>query len=193
MMRRKSKSAASSRLDGALRASRCERNWLDGALGGPFDRMFFGADNPALFGFDESINEQCSTMLGVPAWDDGDLNLKIANRCRDARRNVLRMLTGGWTMCQNLEWQLCALQGKLPAQGEPRIAFATAPASLQLEWWERPSSHPTYPCDSQGWCNPAGFTVYRSRDSNPSLFDALLKHEHSNRAVGTTRNSSVQN
>ena len=39
----------------------------------------------ALFGFDEAINEFCSQILGVDPWDGYDLNLAIANRCRDAR------------------------------------------------------------------------------------------------------------
>ena len=61
-------------------------------------------------------------------------------------------------MCQNLEWQLCALQGKLPGQGSRHVSFATPPAALRLEWWEQPSTHPTFPC-SGTWCNPSGFTV----------------------------------
>ena len=59
---------------------------------------------------------------------------------------------------RSLEWQLCALQGKLPGQGTTQIAFATAPKELRLEWWEKPSTHPTYPCNGR-FCDPSGFTV----------------------------------
>lgn len=88
-----------------LAGETCSRNWLAGAIGGDSDRPF-RPPSPALLGFDESINEECSRLLGVEPWDDRDLNWKIANRCRDAQRNVLRLLTGRWSMCQNLEWQV---------------------------------------------------------------------------------------
>ena len=140
-----------------LSGKTCDRNWLEGAIGNAGDRPF-EAMSPALLGFDESINEECSRLLGMEPWDNGDLNWKIADRCRRAKRNVLRLLTGGWTMCQNLEWQMCALQGLLPGQGTRRISFATAPADLRLEWWENPSTHPTFPC-RDGRCDPNGFTV----------------------------------
>ena len=39
------------------------------------------------------------------------------------------------------------------------MSFATAPSSLKLVWWEKPSTHPTFPCDQNGFCNPLGFTV----------------------------------
>lgn len=58
------------------------------------------------------------------------------------RRNVLRDLKGGWTMCVNLEWQMCAVQGKLPGQGSKKVSFATAPKDLKVEWWEDPAHNP---------------------------------------------------
>ena len=135
----------------ALKGDGCWRDWLGGT----------GAcclNGPALFGFDESINEVCSRSIGQDPWDGTDLNMAIAYRCPDANRNVLRLLDGGWSMCQNLEWQLCALQGLLPDQGSKQIAFATAPKDLKLRWWEDPGSHPTYPC-SGNYCDPNGFSV----------------------------------
>ena len=141
-----------------LEGATCNRNWLQGAMGGRNDRPFWSG-SPALLGFDESINEWCSSLLGKEAWDQGDLNSKIANRCRDAHRNVLRVLTGGWSMCTNLQWQLCAITGKLPGQESPKISFATAPKDLKLEWWTDPGrTHPTYPCRGD-WCDPNGFSV----------------------------------
>lgn len=139
-----------------LRGTTCDRNWLEGAIGGPEERLF-DPPSPALFGFDESINELCSELIGWDAWDNGDLNHKIAERCRRAHRNVLRLLGGSdrWDMCQNLQWQMCALQGKLPGQdGDTRVAFATAPRALLREWWDNPSSHPTWGC-----CGPNKFSV----------------------------------
>ena len=145
---------------GALTGRGCNRNWLENAMGGYWDRPF-ESPSPALLGFDESIVEVCSRLIGVDPWKDNeDLNNKLAFRCHLAQRNVLRLMTGGWTMCQNLEWQMCALQGKLPGQGSDTISFATPPRDLQLEWWNDPTTHPTYPCDV--WartCDPNAFTV----------------------------------
>ncbi len=149
---------ASRFFDDALEGRTCDRNWLEGAFGGHEDRPF-QKPSQALLGFDESIVELCSTLLGVDTGRGGDLNVKLADRCQRAKRNVLRLMTGSWTMCQNLEWQLCALQGKLPGQGGKAIAFATRPRDVQLEWWLNPSTHPTYPCRQNGWCDPAAFTV----------------------------------
>jgi|TARA_B100000780_G_scaffold228208_1_gene167575 hypothetical protein len=150
---------ASRFFDDTLEGRTCDRNWLEGAFGRREDRPF-QKPSQALLGFDESIVEQCSTLLGVDPWGDNqDLNLKLADRCQRAKRNVLRLMTGSWTMCQNLEWQLCALQGKLPGQGGKAIAFATRPRDVQLEWWANPSTHPSYPCQQGGWCDPGAFTV----------------------------------
>ena len=144
--------------DDALEGRTCDRNWLEGAWGYHEDRPFHSPSR-ALFGFDESIVELCSSLLGLDPWaGNEDLNRKLADRCRRAKRNVLRLMTGSWTMCQNLQWQLCALQGKLPGQGGKAISFATRPQDLQLEWWENPTTHPTYPC-SGGQCDPGAFTV----------------------------------
>mgnify|MGYP004170764409 CR=1 FL=1 len=149
---------ASRFFDDTLEGRTCDRNWLEGAFGRREDRPF-QKPSQALLGFDESIVELCSTLLGVDTGRGGDLNVKLADRCQRAKRNVLRLMTGSWTMCQNLEWQLCALQGKLPGQGGKAIAFATRPRDVQLEWWANPSTHPSYPCQQGGWCDPGAFTV----------------------------------
>jgi len=153
---------ASRFFDDTLAGRTCDRNWLEGALGGHMDRPF-QTPSHALFGFDESIVELCSSLLGLDPGrgrgGDQGFDGKLADRCKRAKRNVLRLMTGSWTMCQNLEWQLCALQGKLPGQGGTAIAFATRPRDVQLEWWANPSTHPTYPCRQDGWCDPGAFTV----------------------------------
>ena len=47
-------------------------------------------------------------------------------------------------VCQNIEWQMCAINGKLPGQDGRKISFASAPKDVQLAWWNDPSTHPTY-------------------------------------------------
>lgn len=49
---------------------------------------------------------------------------------------------------------MCALQGKLPNQGDNLVAFATAPRSLRVEWWTDPKTHPTFGC-----CDDNKFSV----------------------------------
>jgi len=143
-----------------LAGKTCDRNWLEGGVGSANTRPYSGGpQSPALLGFDETILEFCSGQLGMDPWDGGDLNHKLAQRCLQAHRNVLRVLIGGWSMCTNLQWQMCALTGKLPGQGSSRISFATAPKSMQLQWWTDPgATRPTYPCEGS-WCDPNGYTV----------------------------------
>ncbi len=141
-----------------LAGKRCDRNWLEGEMGSRSDRLF-RSPSPALLGFDETIVELCSRLIGADPWGGQDkLDFRVADRCLRARRNVLRLMTGGWTMCQNLEWQLCALTGRLPGQGGKQVAFATAPKDLRLQWWEDPATHPTWPCNGER-CDPNRFTV----------------------------------
>jgi len=145
--------------ENTLEGTSCERNWLAGAVGSMNDRPFY-PDSPALLGFDESINEFCAGQIGVDPWDGFDLNLAIAMRCRDARRNVLRDLQGAWSMCVNLQWQLCAVNGKLPGQGLPQISFATAPKDLQPQWWTDPGNNPIFgKWIAFGCCDPMRFSV----------------------------------
>lgn len=61
---------------GTLAGATCDRNWLAGAVGGGMERPF-SPPSPALLGFDESINEECSRLLGLAPWDNGDLNMKV--------------------------------------------------------------------------------------------------------------------
>jgi len=136
----------------------CDRNWLEGALGNGHDRLF-ESPSPALFGFDEDILSSCSAILGGGASSRGNnFDTMLADTCQRAQRNVLRLMTGQWTTCQNLEWQLCALQGKLPGQRNHKVTFASAPRDLELRWWHNPSTHPTWPCEN-GRCPNGGFTV----------------------------------
>ena len=145
--------------DAILAGEDCDRNWLEGALGSEHDRPEFAAPAPALLGFDESIVEFCSELIEETAtW--GDLNHELASRCVRANENVLRIIAGrySWDMCQNLEWQLCAATGRLPGQDEAKMNFAFAPKELEEEWFEKPTSHPTYPCN-EWWCPDTVYTV----------------------------------
>ena len=136
----------------AVEGHGCSRNWYEGILPG-------GSSNPSpgLLGFDETILEFCSYKLGMEPWDGGDLNHKLAYRCVDANQNVLRIMEY-WDMCVNMQWEVCALTGQLPNQDGLKIHFATAPKTLDPEWFLNPSTHPTWPCNG-GWCDPNGFTV----------------------------------
>ena len=54
--------------------------------------------------------------------------------CMSARLNILRI--GGWTMCRNFEWMLCALKGRLapnPTKVSRDIYFSIAPKDMDVE------------------------------------------------------------
>ena len=46
--------------------------------------------------------------------------------------NILNMVGRRvpWNMCRNLEWLVCAAQGRLPAQSTGAVRFATLPGDL---------------------------------------------------------------
>jgi len=138
-------------------------------IGNAQDRPPFTGPAPALLGFDETIVEECSRLLGLDAWEDHqDLNFKLAHRCVEANRNVLRIMSGPkWDLCQNMQWEMCGVLGKLPGQDggrdgpalQPRLlTFGTAPKDLNPKWFLDPTKHPTYPCHGS-WCDPNGYTV----------------------------------
>ena len=111
-----------------LRGERCERNWLEGTHAFP---TYTAAGAPALLGFDETIYAYCSAARGRaegPFYQD---NFGLAARCVDADQNVLRVMAG-WNMCLNLEWQACAMRGRLPGQAGRQMHFSVAPRDLDL-------------------------------------------------------------
>ena len=131
--------------DEVLSGSRCDRNWLEGAVGGEKDRPRFTSGAPALLGFDSTIWEFCSNSLGKNLGGFGQKEL--GSRCVHSNNNILRILAGswGWNMCQNFAWQLCAATGKLPGQDSRRsLRFASAPKTLTIQEWEQPTS---WPCE----------------------------------------------
>ena len=115
----------------------CASNWYEGnagrlgmVSGGPrFPRHPGGPQTtPALLGFDESIDEHCAHELG--GWNRGPQG--HAERCVAANRNILSLYGNRvpYNICRNLEWQVCAAQGKLPYQGGRKMIFAVAPNAL---------------------------------------------------------------
>jgi hypothetical protein len=148
------------------RGDGCDRNWFEGAkgdLGLPDSRPTFAPDQPAgaVLGFDEDLYRYCSAAVNKQQWYDSrgtsEFNDELAHRCVNANVNILRLLStrpgAGWSMCQNLRWQMCAVHGRLPGQkGDAALRFARAPSLLELGEWEHPSS---YPCDTAGVCDGA--------------------------------------
>lgn len=131
--------------ESALAGERCDVNWYEGAtgtLGKQHLRPSFPKGNaPALLGFDDTIFNFCADIVKPHARDfDGDFNDELAHRCVAANQNILRLLSPrvGWNMCQNLDWVLCAVQGKLPGQGTRDMHFATAPKDLDFRVFEDP-------------------------------------------------------
>jgi len=97
--------------------------------GGPrFPRPPGKTSTPALLGFDETIDAHCATQLG--GFDKGPGG--HAERCVAANRNILSLYGDRvpYNICRNLEWQVCAAQGKLPDQGSRTLIFAVAPNAL---------------------------------------------------------------
>ena len=110
----------------------CNRNWLEGTHEWPV----YSVDAPALLGFGGgSMLEYCLQVLGQKPrhvwWANSQ---EIADACVRAQKNILR-LKSGWSMCKNLEWQVCAAKGLLHGQGKHTraITFAPAPNTLRID------------------------------------------------------------
>lgn len=116
----------------------CNTNWYEGnngrlgmagSGGGPrFPRHPGGPrTTPALLGFDESIDAHCNNHAPQGSNTNGH-----AERCVAANRNILSLYGQRlpYNICRNLEWQVCAAQGRLPSQGGRTIVFAIAPGTL---------------------------------------------------------------
>ena len=127
-------------LSSLLEPARCNRNWLEGAVGNKEARPYTDLSAPALLGYDRSIYKFCSEAIG---WDVstavGDFNGALASRCLMARQNVLRVNLGTWNMCENLQWIVCAASGQLPSQGGSEMSFALAPKDLDTRDFADPS------------------------------------------------------
>lgn len=82
----------------------------------------------------------------------------LARRCVHSGNNILRLLGGKWqwNLCQNLHWQMCAAQGRLPGQDGAKLHFATAPRGLTMAEWEHPTS---WPCEGAKPCPDGKYAV----------------------------------
>jgi len=111
-----------------LAGRHCYMNWYegnDGQLGQEDDIPWFDGPAPPLLGFDESINEVCQGSNGQDH----------AAACVRSGYNILSLYGSRmpYNICRNLEWMVCAAQGKVPGQGDDRvIRFAKAPNTLEL-------------------------------------------------------------
>lgn len=139
----------------ALNGTYCRTNWYEGhpaPLGSPGNVPAFRRQAPALLGTDEGIYNYCRARL--PPEQAGSARFRlgspghVAKACVAADLNILNMVgyRVRWNTCRNLEWQLCAIFGRLPGQnGLLTIHLADAPRELDVSPWSRAA--PTG-CDS---------------------------------------------
>lgn len=126
----------------------CQTNWYEGhsgTLGHPGYLPQFAAPAPALLGYDAGIHQYCAAAALPGASRDESCGadgpagklLRVARCCTMANFNILNMISQRvpYNLCRNLEWQVCAVLGKLPGQpaGDRSIRFANAPLELEVE------------------------------------------------------------
>jgi len=135
--------------DEALRGAVCDKNWIEntgGKNGHPNARPLKG---PVLLGYDTTIVEQCMLAKGLAfgKWRSPDMRV-IVDSCSGAGFNFIRV-KHHWDYCLQVQYIICAMQGKLPGQpqrtsaaGQPtgEIQFAMPPRELRLEHlWNEPA------------------------------------------------------
>jgi hypothetical protein len=132
----------------AERGKFCSSNWYEGhggALGKVGQPPTYAHPAPALMGSDGGIHAFCVAQLleeeraryakGLDGVLKGGV---VAKACVVASSNILNMVGRRvpYNLCRNLEWQMCAVKGRLPSQNvEAGIIFADAPASLEVRPW----------------------------------------------------------
>ena len=139
--------------DATIKGYVCGENWFEGntdpepdpmhpevevpQIGNAFQPPHFDTWAPALFGFDEDIEQYCANERGRP-WDIPHGGLNHGRYCVYANQNILSLYGKRipYNVCRNLEWQVCAAKGWLPSQGNTGIRFATAPNSLHTHGWK---------------------------------------------------------
>ena len=124
--------------DGALSGRGCNSNWYFGILARTPTYPRPDEPAPALLGFDETIYGYCSSKNHQSETPFNQDNAGLAHRCVQAQQNVLRHM-GGWNMCVNLQWQTCALQGRLPGQRSKVLQFSIAPRALDVGIFDHPA------------------------------------------------------
>lgn len=157
----------------AVNGSYCQTNWYEGhagALGQPGHLPDFGArPAPALLGYDDGIFEMCTARVQGPSRASAcrrDRPGHVARCCMAAGLNILNMVGHRvpYNLCRNLEWQLCALSGRLPSQPDGTIRFANAPRQLDVE----PLARQEKPCAQSP--SPSMGAKRRNGFSLPDIF-----------------------
>jgi len=139
--------------DATLRGDTCNSNWFEGSYQGVSASKFTG-DAIAVLGFDDSIEWYCNSLYNwngrridernstivernVSRAEGARRRLEATRQCADNNRNILALFGqnvhhthAGYNQCRNLEWQMCAVMGRLPGQRSPTIVFAQAPNTL---------------------------------------------------------------
>ena len=114
-------------LPSQLRGDHCDTNWLVGAFGRDSQPPAFSSPAPALFGFEDSLYDHCSALLGANgskpelasmSYEYADFDDVLAHRCVAANMNILRLKSVGWHMCHNLRWGACAAQAPVQRGGQ---------------------------------------------------------------------------
>ena len=92
--------------------------------------------------YHDLLMRYCSGSLAACDWDGLQLHYSVEGRregrefycthvvqCTRANLNILNLISGEvpYNICRNLEWQVCAANGKLPGQGGRTIQFSFAP------------------------------------------------------------------
>lgn len=166
----------------AERGSFCTSNWYEGhggALGRVGHPPTYAHPAPALMGSDGGIHAFCLAQLpdsdrtryakGLNGVLKGGV---VAKACVAASHNILNMVGRRvpYNLCRNLEWQLCAVKGRLPDQNvEAGIIFADVPALLEVRPWAdsgtapagsncSASAHPRHP-KKELRANTSGYSV----------------------------------
>jgi len=115
--------------DDARDGAYCDSNWYTGnhgELGDAGRRPEFTGPAPALFGFDDAIDQYCGPRAR------GGRYSGHAGVCVNANLNILSLYGHQvpYNTCRNLEWQVCSAKGLLPGQASKKIVFAKAPKDL---------------------------------------------------------------
>jgi len=129
----------------------CSRNWYTGNRGGlgqsnggptkAWVSPHFTAAAPALLGFDRNINWHCHGT-----------DFDHAEACTKRNVNILSLYGEEipYSVCRNLEWQVCAAKGTLPGQKSSTIIFSMPPKDLQVQGGDFPlgscSSYAPFGC-----------------------------------------------
>ena len=120
------------------------RFWDNAAAGEPCSQDWGSEfDAPSVFGFAETMSGFCNQRQGR-GWVAGG----PGGACNGAELNILRIRN--WNMCRNLQWMMCAVQGRLAPQYKSsrsappnggEIVFSLAPKDLEL----KPFNENAYP------------------------------------------------